>query len=146
VEAPTGGIGRADGQIRLAAVLAQVDVERIGAKHVRTVVRLEWDEQLDDLWATTERVLDALVLDVVRGPAPPGPDTTTALVAHAVKTGLTLLGLTPIARSFQARVGWARRALGEDWPDLSDAALGARANEWLEPLRRGRAGDLIWPV
>jgi ATP-dependent helicase HrpB len=115
-------------------------VERIGTDAIRTVVRLDWDEQLDDLRATTERVLDALILDAVRGPAPPGPDTTAALVAHAVRTGLRTLHWTPGVRSLQARAGWARRALGEDWPDVSDAALASRADEWLTPLLNGASG------
>jgi ATP-dependent helicase HrpB len=34
----------------------------------------------------------------------------------------------------------ARRALGEDWPDVSDAALAARADQWLTPLLTGARG------
>jgi ATP-dependent helicase HrpB len=140
VEAGAGGTSRADGQIRLAAALDRSDVERIGAAHVQRVVRLEWDEQLDDLRATEERTLDALVLDAVRGPAQPGSSTTAALVAHAARTGLTVLGWTPASRSLQARVGWARRALGESWPDVSDTALIASAPEWLTPALKGARG------
>jgi ATP-dependent helicase HrpB len=140
VEAGAGGTGRADGRIRLAAALDRSDVERIGAAHVRSVVRLEWDEQLDDLRATKERTLDALVLDAVRGPAQPGSATTAALVAHAARTGLSVLGWTPAARSLQARLGWARRTLGESWPDVSDPALTTSAAEWLTPLLKGARG------
>jgi ATP-dependent helicase HrpB len=140
VEGAGGGSGRADGTIRLAAAITRDDVERIGAEDIRTVVRLEWDTQVDDLRATTERVLDALVLDAVTGPASPGPDTTAALVAHAVQTGLGGLNWTPSVRSLQARAGWARRAMGDDWPDISDAALTARADEWLAPLLSGARG------
>jgi ATP-dependent helicase HrpB len=141
VEGAAGGSGRADGGIRLAAALTRGDVERIGADDIRTFVRLEWDEQLDDLRATTERVLDALVLDAVTGPAPPGPNTTAALVAHAVQTGLSGLNWTPAARSLQARARWARQAMGDDWPDTSDAALAARADEWLTPVLTGARGQ-----
>ena len=133
VQEPAGGTGRADGRIRLAAAIDRADVERAGADAVRTVVRLEWDEQLDDLRAVTERTLDALVLDSVRGRAPVGPETTAALVAHAVRSGLAPLKWTPAVRSLQARAGWARRVLGEDWPDVSDAALTEGADAWLTP-------------
>ncbi|MHB1533348.1 MAG: ATP-dependent helicase HrpB [Acidimicrobiales bacterium] len=139
IEGP-GGLGRADGRIRLAAALERADLDRIDAAAVQTVRSLDWDEHVDDLRATTERVLDALVLDTVRGPAPAGPDTTAALVARAVRTNLTALHWTPGARSLQARSGWARRALGDDWPDLSDASLAATAGEWLTPLLAGAHG------
>jgi ATP-dependent helicase HrpB len=141
VEPPTGAAGRGDGRIRLAAAIDAADVERIAGGRIRTVVRLEWDDQVGDLRAVTERILDALVIDTSTGPAPAGPDTTAALVAHAVGTGLAPLNWTPAARSLQARVGWARQALGERWPDVSDAALAERAGEWLTPRLAGARGS-----
>jgi ATP-dependent helicase HrpB len=140
VEAAAGGAGRSDGRIRLAAALDRADVERIGGQAVRTVVRLEWDEQLDDLRATTDKTLDALVLETGRGRAPTGPETTAALVAHAVRTGLAPLHWTPAVRSLQARAEWARQALGEDWPDVSDEALADCADEWITPRLKGARG------
>jgi ATP-dependent helicase HrpB len=131
IDGGEGVPGRADGQIRLAAPLDRGDVERIGGHAIRRVVRLEWDEASDDLRAVTERTLDALVLDTTRGTARPGPDTTAALVARAIDTGLSVLGWTASTRALQARVGWARRAFGESWPDVSDQALAGRADGWL---------------
>ena len=146
VEGGEGGPGRADGRIRLAAALDRDDVERVGGDAIRTVVRLQWDEASDDLRAVTERTLDALVLDTSQGSARPGADTTAALVARAVDTGLGVLGWTASARALQARAGWARSALGEGWPDVSDQALAGRANDWLgDALRRPRAGP-TWPA
>ncbi len=107
VEGGDGGPGRADGQIILAAALDRDDVEHIGGDAIRTVVRLEWDETFNDLRAVIERTLDALVLDTSRGSAPPGPDTTAALVARAIDTRLGVLGWTTSSRALQARVGWA---------------------------------------
>src|ERR1035441_6930766 len=48
---------RSDGRIRLAAVLDREDVESIGGEGIATVVRVAWDDGVDDLRATTERVL-----------------------------------------------------------------------------------------
>jgi ATP-dependent helicase HrpB len=129
---------RAEGRIRLAAVLDREDVEAIGGEDIATVVRVAWDDGVDDLRATTERVLDALVLGAVRTPAPAGPETTAALVAHAVSTGLATLGWSRASRILQARVGWARAAFGETWPACTDEALAADAGAWLAP-RLGRA-------
>ncbi len=131
VEGGEGGPGRADGRIRLAATLDRDDVEHIGGDDIRTVVRLEWDETSDDLRAVTERTLDALVLDTSRGSAPPGPDATAALVARAIDTRLGVLGWTASSRALQARVSWARSALGEGWPDVSNESLALHADDWL---------------
>jgi ATP-dependent helicase HrpB len=134
----------AEGRIRLAAVLDREDVESVGGAEIVTVVRVAWDDGVDDLRATTERVLGSLVLGAVRTAAPAGPETTAVLVAHAVSTGLAPLGWSPAARILQARVGWARTAFGEVWPACTDDALATDADEWLAPLL-GRAtgkGDL----
>ncbi|MGI8983983.1 MAG: ATP-dependent helicase C-terminal domain-containing protein, partial [Acidimicrobiales bacterium] len=40
----------------------------------------------------------------------------------------------------QARACFARGALGERWPDLSDAALIATLDDWLAPLLAGATG------
>jgi ATP-dependent helicase HrpB len=133
VSASAGGMGRADGLIRLAAPLDRADVERVGGQHIRTETELRWDPASDDLRAITVRRLDALVLDRSQGPARPGPATTEALVARAVERQLADVGWTPAARALQARVGWARQTLGDGWPDVGDAALAATAGDWLTP-------------
>jgi ATP-dependent helicase HrpB len=140
LDGPAGGPGRADARIRLAAALDRSDVERIGSRDIRTEESLEWEGQLDDLRVVTRRTLGSLDLGSWRGPARPGPETTAALVARAVQTGLADLRWTPAARSLQMRAGWARRLLGEDWPDVSDPALARQAGEWLEPVLRGATG------
>jgi ATP-dependent helicase HrpB len=129
-----GRTSRSDGRIGLAAVLDREDVESIGGSAVATVVRLAWDVGADDLRATTERVLDALVLESVRTSAPAGPETTAALVAHVASTGLAPLGWSDAARVLQSRVGWARAALGDTWPACTDDALLADVDLWLAPL------------
>ena len=125
---------RAEGRIRLAAVLDREDVESIGGEEIVTAVRVAWDDGVDDLRATTERVLDSLVLGSVRTAAPAGPETTAVLVAHAVATGLAPLRWSSAARVLQARVGWARVAFGEAWPSCTDEALAVDVDEWLAPL------------
>jgi ATP-dependent helicase HrpB len=137
VAAEIEGAGRtshADGRIRLAAVLDREDVESIGGSAVATVVRVAWDDGVDDLRATTERVLDSLVLESVRTSAPAGPETAAVLVAHVVSTGLAPLGWSDAARILQARVGWARAAFGDAWPACTDDALIADVDMWLAPL------------
>ncbi len=64
------------------------------------------------------------------------PDPT--LIAGAVRDGLRQEGLsalpwTPHAVSLRARMAFLHRALGDPWPDVSDAALLAHVETWLGP-------------
>jgi ATP-dependent helicase HrpB len=139
IESADRSSGR-EGRIRLAAVLDRADVELTGGTGVTTVVKVEWDEGIDNLRATTERILDALVLETKRTSAPAGPETTAVLVDHAVATGLQSLGWSRTARVLQARIGWARTAFDDAWPACTDEALVADAEMWLAPLLRQAKG------
>ncbi|NAZ88553.1 ATP-dependent helicase C-terminal domain-containing protein, partial [Kineococcus indalonis] len=70
--------------------------------------------------------------------ARPLPDPPAGAVAAAVAEGLRREGLGVLrwsagARSLRRRVACLRAALGEPWPDLSDAALAADPAAWLGP-------------
>lgn len=125
--------GRADHRILLAAAIDEADVELAAGGAIEQVTTLSWDAGRDDLRVRTERRLGALVLSTREGPARPGPATVEALVDRVRATGLTVLGWTPAARTLQARLGYAHRAFGDAWPDVSDAALLASLDEWLAP-------------
>ncbi|HCA64109.1 MAG TPA: ATP-dependent helicase HrpB, partial [Pseudomonas sp.] len=61
-----------------------------------------------------------------------------ALLALVRRKGLELLAWTPELRQWQARIGLLRQLeldAGDtsDWPDVSDAALLARLEDWLLP-------------
>jgi ATP-dependent helicase HrpB len=123
--------GRIDGRIRMAAAIGEAEVEAVGGAAVVTSTRAVWDDSTGDLRQVTERRLDDLILSSVRGAPAPGPATTKALVDRAVATGLSDLGWGRGARTLQARALWARRSLGEDWPDVSDEGLAGSARDWL---------------
>ena len=128
--------GRGDGRIRLAAGLDAADMEA-AAGGAEEVVAVSWDAGRDDLRARVERRLGSLVLTTTEGPAPAGEATTRALVARVRATRLAALRWTAKARALQARTAFARRTLGEPWPDLSDSALIATLDDWLMPLLAG---------
>ncbi len=130
---------RGDGRIRLAAGLDAADVEA-AAGATETVVTVTWDAARDDLRATVERRLGSIVLTASDGPAPPGPATTLALVQRVRAKRLEALRWTGRARSLQHRAAFARRYLGDTWPDLSDTALLASLDDWLLPLLAGATG------
>jgi ATP-dependent helicase HrpB len=136
--------GRADHRILVAAALDEDDVVAAAGQDVIEIERLEWDGARDDLRQTRQRRLDALVLSTRNQPAAPGPATTDALVEHVRALGVDRLGWTAAARALQARVGFARAVLGDEWPDVSDAALAATLDQWLAPRLAGasRRADL----
>ncbi|MFD9432514.1 ATP-dependent helicase HrpB [Streptomyces sp. NPDC060002] len=67
-----------------------------------------------------------------------------ALVEGLEKDGLRLLRWSADADVLRQRLAFLRRQLGEPWPDVSDASLHARVDEWLEPelSRARRRSDL----
>lgn len=67
-----------------------------------------------------------------------------ALVEGLRTEGLGLLRWSPEAESLRRRLAFVRLHQGDPWPDVSDASLHARVDEWLEPElgRARRRGDL----
>ncbi|MYX99090.1 ATP-dependent helicase [Streptomyces sp. SID486] len=79
----------------------------------------------------------------------PLKDADPALVRAALLEGLReegfgLLRWSPEAGALRQRLAFLRAHLGEPWPDVSDDALHARVDEWLEPelSRARRRADL----
>ncbi|MFE9356608.1 ATP-dependent helicase HrpB [Streptomyces olivaceoviridis] len=79
----------------------------------------------------------------------PLKDADPALVRGALldglrQGGLGLLRWSPEAEALRQRLAFLRAHLGDPWPDVSDAALHARVDEWLEPelSRARRRADL----
>ncbi|WP_268219632.1 ATP-dependent RNA helicase [Streptomyces sp. EMB24] len=69
------------------------------------------------------------------GPAP----VRAALLDGLRREGFGLLRWPAGAEVLRQRLAFLRARLGEPWPDVSDEALHARVDEWLEPeLSRGR--------
>src|SRR5579884_1196492 len=65
-------------------------------------------------------------------------EAAAKLAAGIVGLGMDRLPWTKSLRQWRDRVMFLRRAEGEEWPDLSDAALARTANEWLAPVVAGK--------
>ena len=55
-------------------------------------------------------------------------------------TGLGVLGWRDADRTLQARLGFARRSLRGDWPEVTDDALLGSLDDWLTPRLSGATG------
>jgi ATP-dependent RNA helicase HrpB len=133
---------RSGARIRLGAA---VDVKAITAELADVVEhrRLQWDADRDDLVLRVERRLDALRIGEEVHRAPVGDDTVASLVDRVRATKLATLRWPEEATQLRARVAFLRSVTGDQgsvWPDLSDRALLARLDEWLQPYLAGATG------
>lgn len=133
-----------ESRIFLAAPIVQAELEEVFAEHIRTEAVVTWDGRDQVVLARRRRMLFALVLKDERLADPPAGALTAAMVQGVREMGLACLPWTDELRKWQARVAFLRRIEGEEWPDVSDAALLDTLEEWLAPFLSGvsRRGHL----
>jgi ATP-dependent helicase HrpB len=134
-------------RILLAAPITLAEMEALdGITVEREVV---FDEASAALRAREVRRYRRLVLQET--PAPLALDAAAArlLAAGVARIGPARLPWTRAQRQLRDRSAFLRAARGEEWPDLSDAALSRDGAAWLAPFVGGRrslaeveAGDL----
>jgi len=130
--------GQREERIYRAAALDPRLFEDVLAEQVSLRDELEWDEREGVLRAERQRRVGELVLS---REALPGLDEHArgrALLGLVRRKGLELLPWTAELRQWQARIGMLRQidldaGVASEWPDVSDAALLARLEEWLLP-------------
>ncbi|MCW2494133.1 ATP-dependent helicase HrpB [Jatrophihabitans sp.] len=129
--------GQADARVRAAAPIDEATARTVGEELLSTADEIEWRDGA----ILARRVQRLGAIELASGPlSRPDP----LLVQVAVRDGLRVQGLAALtwpdaARELRARLGFLHAALGEPWPDVSDAALLARLDEWLDlsAVRRG---------
>jgi ATP-dependent helicase HrpB len=132
--AELGGGDRRD-RILLAAPVDVEDVACAFADQLETEDRLE-ESGGGRLRAKRLVRLGRLTLREVIDENPDPALVAAALADRVRREGLSALKLGEAVESLRARVAFLR-AQGEDWPDLSDAGLIARLDDWLTPLLTG---------
>ncbi|MGX1613572.1 ATP-dependent helicase HrpB [Micromonospora chalcea] len=129
-------------RVRLAAPIDEATAREAGAALLRSGREVAWAG--GDVVAREVVRLGAIEL-VERQLTAPAPDLVAAALLDGLRQeGPGLLRWTPEATGLRRRMAFCRHALGEDWPDVSDAALLDRAPEWLGPelVRARRRADL----
>ena len=135
--------GRGDALIRAAAPLDEQAALELAEAWLTEEERTVWEGGR----LRTERLrrLGAITLTTTPGP-PPGPTAVAEAVIARVRTegadaGLGVLPWDEEALGLRARLALLHEHLGEPWPDMSDAALAERAEEWLAPAVASLAGQ-----
>ena len=134
----------AQGRILLAAALPLADIEAHFAARIERRDEVTFDEANASLRGRQVRRLGALVLADRPSRVQPDDDTPRLLAEGIARIGIDKLPWTKSLRQWRDRVMFLRRhglpksAMadlgGEEWPDLSDAALTATVDHWLEPV------------
>ncbi|WP_448188689.1 ATP-dependent helicase HrpB [Azospirillum sp. sgz301742] len=126
-----------ESRIFLAAPVTLAELEDVFADHIRTETIVAWDSREQLVLARRRRMLFALILKDERLTSPPAEALATAMLQGIREMGLAALPWTDELRKWQARVGFLRRMEGEEWPDVSDAALLDSLEDWLTPSLSG---------
>jgi ATP-dependent helicase HrpB len=130
--------GQREERIYLAADLDPALFDTVLAEQVSEFELLDWDEREGVLRAERQRKVGELVFSREPLAALDEAQRSRALLGLVRRKGLELLPWTAELRQWQARVQLLRdldlAAKGQsDWPDLSDAALLERMEDWLQP-------------
>lgn len=128
----------ANGRILLAAPLTLAEIETVFAGHIATDDEIVFDRQAMALRARRRKRLHAITLSEQPLPIAPSETAARVLADGLVAAGLGRLPWSKPLRQWRDRVMFLRAAAPEDWPDLSDAALAARREEWLAPALFGK--------
>jgi ATP-dependent helicase HrpB len=130
----------AHGRVTLGAPLSAVEIETQFADRIENREEITFDEASASLRARRLRRLGALAL--TEQPLKLVPDDAAAckLAAGIARLGIDRLPWTKTLRQWRDRVMFLRRAEGNEWPDISDGALGATVQDWLAPGLLGKTG------
>src|SRR5207244_1376896 len=122
----------AQGRIVLAAPIALPEIEVRFADRIENRDDITFDEKSLSLRARRSRRLGAIALSEQTRKVDPNDDTERLLAQGVARAGVDKLPWTKALTQWRDRIMFLRKAEGDEWPDLSDAALTANI-DWLLP-------------
>ena len=125
-------------RIVLAAPVAFAEIEARFADQIEDRSEVSFDAGSASLRARRRRRLGALVLSEQTKVVAPDSESARLLAEGIAGLGIGKLPWSKAQLQLRDRVKFLRRAEGDEWPDLSDAALTGTAAEWLAPFITGR--------
>lgn len=123
----------AQGRILLAAPIAQEEIEARFADQIENAEEISFDRNAMALRGRRRRTLHAITLSEAPVALSPSAETARVFAAGLVAAGLDKLPWSKALKQWRDRVMFLRKAEGDSWPDLSDAALAADCEGWLVP-------------
>jgi ATP-dependent helicase HrpB len=126
-------------RIILAAPITLPEIEaRFGGK-IEERETVSFDPASASLRARRSRRLGAIVLAEQIRPVEPSAESAKLLAEGIATLGIAKLPWSKPQLQLRGRVQFLRKAEGEEWPDLSDAALSRTASDWLAPFLSGKS-------
>jgi ATP-dependent helicase HrpB len=131
--------GRAERpRILAAAAVSELEVLVIAAGEITSQTETLFDRERLALRARRAARLGAITLSEQNLPVEAGPENALILADGIAAIGVERLAWTAAQRQLRDRVAFLRSAEGEEWPDLSDAALAQNPGGTLAPFLEQR--------
>ena len=124
----------AQGRILLAAPIMLAEIEQRFADEITDEDEISFDRQAMALRARRRRALHAITLSEQPRPVVSSEETARAFGDALAEAGFDRLPWSKALKQWRDRVMFLRKAEGDEWPDVSDAALKTRRDDWLTPL------------
>ncbi|MER8369290.1 ATP-dependent helicase HrpB [Mesorhizobium sp. M0306] len=124
-------------RITAAAAIDETDIRAALAEKIETRREVSFDRDRRAVRVRETVRLGAIMLSERMLPAPTGADADSAILGALREHGLSLLPWNREAETLRQRLGWLHRGLGAPWPNVSDAALVERLDDWLLPFLSG---------
>ena len=128
----------AQARILAACALTAEVVEAIAGERIETRDETVFDAASASLRRRAFRRLGAIRLSERNLAVEPSEENARMLARGVGGLGMNRLPWTKSQMQRRDRVAFLRRAEGDEWPDLSDAALATSAEDWLAPFIPGR--------
>ncbi len=125
-------------RILLAAAADEADILAVAGHRIRETDEIEFDQPAAALRARHVRRLGAITLANEPRAVTASEETARLLAVGIAKLGLSRLPWSRTQIQLRDRVGFLRAAGSDEWPDLTDAALGQTASAWLAPFLAGK--------
>jgi len=125
-------------RILLAAAADEADILAMAGERITARDEIEFDPAAGALRVRLIRRLDAIVLASEPRAVVASDETARLLTGGIAKLGVSRLPWSKAQIQLRDRVGFLRAAGEDEWPDLTDEALGQTAAEWLAPFLGGK--------
>jgi ATP-dependent helicase HrpB len=125
----------AQGRVLAAAEVTRADIEAELPGEIRTEDQTFFDRQSRQVRARRATRLGAILFEETPLPRPFGAAVTQALMEGVRELGLDQLAFSKEALQLRERIGFLHRTIGDPWPDVSEAALLSRLDDWFAPFQ-----------
>ena len=134
----------AQGRILSAAPITLAEIEQRFPDRIEARKEIAFDAASASLRGRKSRRLGAIALSDQPMPVVANDDTAPKLAAGIAGLGMHRLPWIKSLQQWRDRVMFLRASEGEEWPDLSDAALTHTVNAWLAPALTAKTalGDI----